>query len=623
MRPQAYSYIRFSTPDQIKGDSLRRQVAASEAYAEAHGLELDRELTFRDLGVSAFRGQNADEGALGQFVAAVDAGSVALGSYLLIENLDRLSRDRIMPALNQLQSLLEKGVRVVTLDNEKVYDAESLNNLSDLIVSLSTMARAHEESALKAKRVAEAWDRKREAAAKGKKLTAKCPAWLSLSADRRKFKVIEERAAVIRLIFEMKASGIGSEAIVRRLNAEPKLWKPAEHHANRRGGWRKGYVDKIIHTRAVIGEYQSHKMVNGKNEPAGDPIPDYFPAVVDKELFDRVQAILARNFSMPGRGGGANGAINNLFGHVARCARCGGPMSHINKGPRPKGGQYQYLQCDQARRGIGCDKATIRYDRLEPLLLHFCRGLDARDLLTDEAQKAREEARLRHQLQAIDGELAQIKTQVANLTTSLARQHSPALQQTVEEKLESVLTRRAKLEQDRQQIMLDTAQLGKTPEHIAEHIASVEDLIERMDELQGSERGELRRRLRQQLHGLLDRIDIEASASGAKLRMTFAEGAQVSLMLDAEGGLRLVRDDSGGTTLICSLDGHGNVLSVDKDLDEDEAGRQKRLDRQKEVDKMVARALRRRSINPSMIASRRSGRAPRPRRGPRQSKGRG
>ena len=35
---RAYSYIRFSTPEQAEGDSLRRQLEDSIAYAEEHGL---------------------------------------------------------------------------------------------------------------------------------------------------------------------------------------------------------------------------------------------------------------------------------------------------------------------------------------------------------------------------------------------------------------------------------------------------------------------------------------------------------------------------------------------------------------------------------------------------------
>src|SRR5262249_429406 len=49
---KAYSYLRFSTPEQMKGDSQRRQLEAARSYALEKGLELDEELTFHDLGVS-------------------------------------------------------------------------------------------------------------------------------------------------------------------------------------------------------------------------------------------------------------------------------------------------------------------------------------------------------------------------------------------------------------------------------------------------------------------------------------------------------------------------------------------------------------------------------------------
>jgi DNA invertase Pin-like site-specific DNA recombinase len=39
--PRAYSYLRFSTPEQSKGDSLRRQTSMADEYATRHGLRLD------------------------------------------------------------------------------------------------------------------------------------------------------------------------------------------------------------------------------------------------------------------------------------------------------------------------------------------------------------------------------------------------------------------------------------------------------------------------------------------------------------------------------------------------------------------------------------------------------
>lgn len=66
-RPKAYSYLRFSTPEQAAGDSRRRQTELAEKFAKAHDLALDDQLTFHDLGVSAFSGANL-AGQLGAFL---------------------------------------------------------------------------------------------------------------------------------------------------------------------------------------------------------------------------------------------------------------------------------------------------------------------------------------------------------------------------------------------------------------------------------------------------------------------------------------------------------------------------------------------------------------------------
>jgi DNA invertase Pin-like site-specific DNA recombinase len=64
----------------------------SAAYAAEHGLELVDESRLQDIGVSAFKGANVADGALGRFLAAVKANKVPRGSFLLVESLDRLSR---------------------------------------------------------------------------------------------------------------------------------------------------------------------------------------------------------------------------------------------------------------------------------------------------------------------------------------------------------------------------------------------------------------------------------------------------------------------------------------------------------------------------------------------------
>ncbi|MGO4264065.1 hypothetical protein, partial [Lysobacter sp. TAB13] len=48
--PKACSYIRFSSPEQAMGGSLRRQTVLARAWCEARGISLDD--TLHDLGVS-------------------------------------------------------------------------------------------------------------------------------------------------------------------------------------------------------------------------------------------------------------------------------------------------------------------------------------------------------------------------------------------------------------------------------------------------------------------------------------------------------------------------------------------------------------------------------------------
>ncbi|MFP4614378.1 MAG: recombinase family protein, partial [Thiohalorhabdus sp.] len=182
--PKAYSYVRFSHPDQAAGDSLRRQVEAAREWAQRNGYELDDSMTLADIGVSAYHGNNRTEGALGAFITAVHDGHIPSGSVLVVESLDRISRDRIHATLRLFLDLLDRGIEIVTLTDSKHYTRESLNDLTDLITSLVVMSRAHEESVTKANRLAAAWEAKRRKATE-EKLTAQCPAWLRLTEDRK------------------------------------------------------------------------------------------------------------------------------------------------------------------------------------------------------------------------------------------------------------------------------------------------------------------------------------------------------------------------------------------------------------------------------------------------------
>ncbi len=359
-KPRAYSYIRFSTPEQEKGDSLRRQEKEAEDYAREHELTLDESQKFKDLGKSGYKGFNRHYGALKEFIDLVDKGEIPKGSVLIVEHLDRLSREKVLDALPLFIKLIKKGIKIVTLQDDQEYDRSSINKNSNLLTnSIYLMTAAHNESLKKSKRIREALEEKREKLRK-KELriySAKCPLWLKLSADKPEFVPIEKACKAIELIFQKRLEGKGSYKIEKELNADPDVWKPPKSSRNKSGGWRDAYISKILKNRKLIGEYQPHEMKtktiikNGNEEERelpvakGDPIKDYYPKVIEEGLFYRVQELIRQNSKFPGNGGGGGNKDkgNNLFSHVVKCGICGSSMQFVDKG-------VQYLICDSRRR---------------------------------------------------------------------------------------------------------------------------------------------------------------------------------------------------------------------------------------------------------------------------------
>src|SRR5205809_598171 len=125
--PVAYSYVRLSSDAQMKGDGLRRQKELSAAYAAANGLQMATAHQYQDLGVSAFKGDNLKGGALGKFIAAAEGGEIVPGSYLLVESLDRISRQNLEDALGLFLRIVKAGVRLVTLTDGHVYEKGKLD----------------------------------------------------------------------------------------------------------------------------------------------------------------------------------------------------------------------------------------------------------------------------------------------------------------------------------------------------------------------------------------------------------------------------------------------------------------------------------------------------------------
>jgi DNA invertase Pin-like site-specific DNA recombinase len=371
--PKAYSYLRFSTPEQAQGDSFRRQTSLAQEYAARRGLDLDDKLTFADLGVSAFRGKNAEGGQLGAFLAAVQAGKVEPGSYLLVESLDRISRQTALLALGTLTNILAHGIILITLSDGKEYsEATMAAQPMDLMYAIIGFIRANDESAHKSRRLKAAWEGKR-AKVQQAPLTSIAPAWLRLDKATGRWNVVHEYAEVVRRMFRDYLAGQGAMGITVALNREgiPPFIRENSQGKHQAPQWHRSTIRRILENPAVIGMYTPHvtEHVDGKKrrKAAQKPIPGYFPSIVDEDTFQRAQALLLDTPS-PLRGRNAYGVVKNLFGGVARCGRCGGTMAYVDKG-QSKRNRHTYLVCLKARSGAGCKYEAVHYQRLEAMFL--------------------------------------------------------------------------------------------------------------------------------------------------------------------------------------------------------------------------------------------------------------
>lgn len=394
-KPRAYSYIRFSSPEQAKGDSYRRQQAAAKRFCEANGLELaqSKEYTFFDQGKSAFTAKHLDdEGQLKRFNDLVDTGDIAPGSYLLVESLDRLSREKVQLALPRFLDLLNKGIKVVTLTDNRVYDGQGADISTDLIISITLMMRGHEESSTKSVRVGEAWkQKKKEAREKNKPRGRACPAWLTLEEDG--YQLNPERVDVIKQIFHLTINGHGQALIPKMLNE--RGIKPFGSIArNPNQVWSASSVAKLLNNRALIGEYQPTGLVDGKRVPEGEPIADYYPAAITADTFYQAQE--ARSLRRVNKATKQGTTVFNIWQGVAKCYKCGSPIHWINKGKPPKGGTY--LQCYEARKG-NCTMPLLRTDIAELAFREILTKVDSLSLVQESA------AAIRKALSAKEGEL--------------------------------------------------------------------------------------------------------------------------------------------------------------------------------------------------------------------------
>ena len=331
----AYSYQRVSSGQQVDGHGLDRQADAAALWCAANGHQLDQQLALSDRGKSAYSGRNL-RGALGHFLELAQSGQLGSSPVLLVEAIDRLSRQEPLEAIQTILSgLVGSGVRVVTLEDQQEYSRLTIaTDASKLLVLVVKIQAAHEFSKRNGMRSSASWANRYRAAKAGQKdPSPRCrPYWLDWDELTNDFQV-NGNTAMVQRCFQLSEQGLGHTAIARQLTAEG--------FTNSSGGRLSGTVAGVLlRDRRVLGEREI-------TDPEGgtEILQGYFPAVVTVAQFDRCRVLAADRDTAPGRNRRSK-RMRNLFAPILVCP-CGLPLAHRSQ----SGGRYEKLVCNGLHDG--------------------------------------------------------------------------------------------------------------------------------------------------------------------------------------------------------------------------------------------------------------------------------
>ena len=166
--------------------------------------------------------------------------------------------------------------------------------------------------------------------------------------EEKHYQIDPNYAPIIKEIFNMYAEGVTlkeMEIILKNKGVVNQKGKMIGHTT----------LANILRSRKYIGEYKFKDVV----------IPNGIPAIISEELFNKVQRMLDVNATHGGKNYSTEDYIlsTKLF-----CGKCGAMMTG-ESGTNRNGVKYRYYKCVGVKYHYGCDKKTIKKERIEDFVI--------------------------------------------------------------------------------------------------------------------------------------------------------------------------------------------------------------------------------------------------------------
>lgn len=382
----AYSYIRFSTGKQQKGSSLERQQAMLDRWAgDNPTFTLNRELSFKDLGISGRSGKHLKSG-FGKLLEAIEQGAIGVGDVVLVEAIDRAGRMEPGIMSEILIKILNAGVSLVTLDDSQMYTQESLRGGSFYILVGKVQAAFNYSESLSV-RMKSSYKSRNALALAGITPKRNTPAWLESDGTLR-----EDIAPFIKQAFEDYAAGLGKRRIYERI---------LENGGGKHSCFVRmapSTIKRWMTNRTVLGEWQG--------------IPNVYPVVVEPELFYRVQKRMEDKFSPRAA------PTKHKYTGLVVCGECGKNFNTKSYSKRTKGTiPPPVMECSsRARRGsTACSNSKGIPESVIALAFQLSCWKHVKDALEGQILTESQKREV-----VIDGELKDLSVKIAKVARAVA-----------------------------------------------------------------------------------------------------------------------------------------------------------------------------------------------------------
>ena len=337
-------YARYSSHSQTE-QSIEGQLAAAHAYAESHGYTVVHEYCDR-----AQTGRNDNRDAFQQMLSDTDKHQF---DVIITWKVDRIGRNREDIAFNK-HRCKKNGIRIE-------YVAENLPDSAESVILESVLEGMAEYYSLQLSTNIRRGQL--ESARKLQCIGGTRPLGYDVDRETKRFIINPQTAPIVKQIFEKYAEGSTETEIIAWLNEQGI-------RTTKKKPFSKSSLATLLHNEKYIGVYVYKDIVR---------VEDGVPAIVDKELFNKVQELMKVNRRAPSHTWTHQDYIltDKLF-----CGKCGSPMVG-ESGFSHTGAKHSYYSCVGHRKKKTCDKRPVRQDWIEGKVLEATRDLLADDELLD------------------------------------------------------------------------------------------------------------------------------------------------------------------------------------------------------------------------------------------------